>query len=163
MGIDYGCLSNANNEKIKKQVLSSMANFSMKDAAALTITDNSNQQSNESTPRPWTPNSLIFVVDVSVLSIPTANKELLPAPNLSWGQIWITNNAWRSVPLSISLPLSPRGTSISSWPLQRSFHTALRCTCLMTTTKLFSQELFSTVASASPPNLLWVFNSTYLT
>jgi hypothetical protein len=42
-GIDYVCLSSANKEKIKKQVLSSIAYFSMKDAAASTITDDSNQ------------------------------------------------------------------------------------------------------------------------
>jgi hypothetical protein len=41
-GTDYDGLSNSNKEKIKKNVLSSMANSSMKDAAALTITDNSN-------------------------------------------------------------------------------------------------------------------------
>jgi hypothetical protein len=52
----------------------------MKDAAASTIMDDSNQQSNPSTSMPWTPNSLIFVVDVSMLSTVTANKELLPAP-----------------------------------------------------------------------------------
>jgi hypothetical protein len=80
-GIDYyNCLSNANKEKIKKQVLSSMANSSMKDATASTVTDNLNQQSNASTPRTWIHNSLIFVVDLSVLSTMTANKELLPAP-----------------------------------------------------------------------------------
>ncbi len=65
---------------IKKQVLSSIANSSMKDTGASTITDNSNQRSNMSTPRPWTPNSLIFVVDMSVLSTVTANKELLLVP-----------------------------------------------------------------------------------
>ncbi len=63
-GIDYDCLSSANKEKIKKQVLSSMANSLMKDAAASTIIDN---HSNASTPRPRTPNLLIFVVDTSVL------------------------------------------------------------------------------------------------
>jgi hypothetical protein len=57
-----------------------MANSSIKDGASLTITDDSNQQSNKGTPRPWTSNSFIFVVDVSVLSTATANKELLPAP-----------------------------------------------------------------------------------
>jgi hypothetical protein len=51
-GIDYDCLRKANKEKIKKQVLSSMANYLMKDAAASTITNNLNQQSNASTPRP---------------------------------------------------------------------------------------------------------------
>ncbi len=67
-GIGCNCLIDANKEKIKKQVLSSMANASMKDATASTITDDPNQQSNMSIPRPWTPNSLIFVVDVTVLS-----------------------------------------------------------------------------------------------
>jgi hypothetical protein len=42
-GVDYDCLSDAKNEKIKKQVLSSMANSSMKDTDASTITDDSNQ------------------------------------------------------------------------------------------------------------------------
>jgi hypothetical protein len=79
-GIDYDYLSNANKEKIKKQVLSSIAHSLMKDAAAsTTITDDQSKASNASTPRPWTPNLLIFVVDVSVLSTVTANKELLPA------------------------------------------------------------------------------------
>jgi hypothetical protein len=76
-GIDSNHLSNTNKEKIEKQVLSSMANSLMKDAAASTITDD---QSNASTPRPWTPHLLIFVLDMSVLSTVTANKELLPAP-----------------------------------------------------------------------------------
>jgi hypothetical protein len=67
-------------EKIKKQVLSNMADSSMKDTAALTITDDFNRQSRESTPRPQTPTSLMFVVDMSVLSTATANKKLLPAP-----------------------------------------------------------------------------------
>jgi hypothetical protein len=79
-GIDYNCLSNANKEKIKKQVLSSIASFSMKDVAATTITDNQSKASNASIPRPQTPNLLIFVVDVSVLLTATANKELLLAP-----------------------------------------------------------------------------------
>jgi hypothetical protein len=61
-GIDYDCLRNANKEKIKKQVLSSMANSSIKDGATLTITDDSNQRSNEGTPKPWTPNSLILLL-----------------------------------------------------------------------------------------------------
>jgi hypothetical protein len=52
----------------------------MKDAAASTITDDQSKASNTSTPRPWTPNLLIFVVDVSVLSTATVNKELLLAP-----------------------------------------------------------------------------------
>jgi hypothetical protein len=38
-GIDYNHLSNANKEKIKKRVLSSMASSLMKDAAASTIED----------------------------------------------------------------------------------------------------------------------------
>jgi hypothetical protein len=38
-GIDYSCLSNANKEKIKKQVSSSIASSLLKDAAASTITD----------------------------------------------------------------------------------------------------------------------------
>ncbi len=76
-GIDYDCLSNANKEKIKKQVLSSMASSLMKNAAASTITDDHSKASNASTPRPWTPNSLIFVVYVSMLLTATANKELL--------------------------------------------------------------------------------------
>jgi hypothetical protein len=78
--IDNNRLSNANKEKIKKQVLSSMASSSMKDAAASSITDDQSKASNASTPRPWTPNLLIFVVDVSVLLTATANKELLLAP-----------------------------------------------------------------------------------
>jgi hypothetical protein len=78
-GIDYNCLSDANKEKIKKQVLSSMACSSMKDAAASTITDDQSKASNASTPGPRTPNLLVFVVDVFVLSTMTANKELLPA------------------------------------------------------------------------------------
>jgi hypothetical protein len=77
MGIDNDHLSNANKEKINKQVLSSMANSLMKDASASIITDD---HSNASTPKPWTPNLLIFVVDVSVLLTLTGNKELLPAP-----------------------------------------------------------------------------------
>ncbi len=79
-GIDYNCLSNANKEKIKKQVLSSMASSSMKDAAASIITDNQSKASNRSTLRPWTPNLLIFIVDMSVLSTATGNKELFLAP-----------------------------------------------------------------------------------
>jgi hypothetical protein len=162
--IYYDCLSNANKEKITKQVLSSMANSSMKDAAASTITDDSNQQSNKSSPRPWTSNCLIFVVDVSVLSTATFSRQTSPTFDLSWGQIWITNLARRSVPSLILLPLSPRGTSILSWLSQRNFHTALpSCMCLMTTTQLFYRKLFRAVVSASPPNLLSVFSSTYLT
>jgi hypothetical protein len=52
----------------------------MKYVAASTITDDQSKASNASTPKPWTPNLLIFVVDVSVLSTMTANKELLLAP-----------------------------------------------------------------------------------
>jgi hypothetical protein len=72
-GIDYDCLSNTNKEKIKKQVLSSIASASslMKNVAASTITDDQSKASNESTLRPWTPNLLIFVVDMSVLSTTT--------------------------------------------------------------------------------------------
>jgi hypothetical protein len=57
-----------------------MASSLMKDAAASTITDDHSQAGNASTSRPWTPNLLIFVDDVSVLSTATANKELLLAP-----------------------------------------------------------------------------------
>jgi hypothetical protein len=79
-GVDYNCLSGTNKEKIKKQVLSSMASSLMKDAAASTITDDHSKASNLSTPRPWTPNVPIFVVDAFVLLTATANKELLPVP-----------------------------------------------------------------------------------
>ena len=90
--IDYNCLSNTNKEKIKKQVLSSMASSLMKDAAASTITDDQSKASNMSIPRPQTPNSLIFVVDVSVLLTTTTNKSFFQHPlrptfptfSLSW-------------------------------------------------------------------------------
>ena len=52
----------------------------MKYVAASTITDDQSKASNASTPRHWIPNLLSFVVDVSVLSAATANKELLLAP-----------------------------------------------------------------------------------
>ncbi len=59
----------------------------MKDAAASTITDN---HSNASTPRPQTPNLLIFAVDVSVFLTATVNKELLLAPIMTiFPHIWL--------------------------------------------------------------------------
>jgi hypothetical protein len=66
-GIDYNCLSDANKVRIKKQILQSLAHSSANDSASLTITDNTNRRSNKSTPSPWTPNFLVFIVDVSML------------------------------------------------------------------------------------------------
>jgi hypothetical protein len=121
-GIDYDHLSNANKEKIKKQVLSSMASSLMNDTAASTITDDQSKASNASTPRPWTPNLPNFVVDVSVLLTTTENKELLPAPimtnfpHICLKLVWTMNPSQRSAQ-SLTLPLLyPRGTSILSWP-----------------------------------------------
>jgi hypothetical protein len=81
--INFNDMSPYQQKKITKQVLSSLACSSTKDIAASTITDDSGGGSRSTLSnkgRPWTPNSLIFVVDLAILLTLTSNKELLPTP-----------------------------------------------------------------------------------
>jgi hypothetical protein len=145
-----------------------IASSLMKDAAASTIADDQPKASNVSTPRPWTPNLLVFVVVVSVLSTATANKELLPAPIM-------TNFPHIRLKLGTGLDNEscPKVSAIIDTATALStgnFHfvSAIAKKFPHCLAKLYVPEdynliillVFSMVARALLPNLLWVFNST---